>query len=356
MTDVAIIGAGISGLTTAYELESAGIEYRIFEANSLVGGRVRSIRDSQDQTVLADLGPTWVWPRYQPVVKRWIEQLNLKLHDQYETGMGVYEESANHPVQHLPFPGQQGIARISGGPQAIVDRLADKIPMERIELGSAVTHIQRSADAYTLTLNNNPSAQLSARRIVVSCPLRIALQIEGLSELLPVEVAELMQSVPTWMAVQAKISIVYDRAFWREAGLSGRVASRIGPLMEMHDISGEDGTPAALFGFRGVLPHLREHETLKSAVLDQLERCFGEEARKPKALEIMDWAKQGYICSEADLSGDMSHPQQLPNQIRTPFQDGTLLLSVAETASSDPGLIAGALSAGENVAKHIIRG
>lgn len=40
--DVVIVGAGLSGLATAYELKKAGISYRILEREPRVGGRVRT--------------------------------------------------------------------------------------------------------------------------------------------------------------------------------------------------------------------------------------------------------------------------------------------------------------------------
>lgn len=40
--DVVIVGGGLSGLTTAYELKKAGITYRVLEATPRVGGRART--------------------------------------------------------------------------------------------------------------------------------------------------------------------------------------------------------------------------------------------------------------------------------------------------------------------------
>lgn len=40
--DVVIVGAGLSGLTTAYELKKAGLTYRVLEMEPRVGGRVRT--------------------------------------------------------------------------------------------------------------------------------------------------------------------------------------------------------------------------------------------------------------------------------------------------------------------------
>jgi len=354
-TDIAIIGGGLSGLTTAFLLAEADMEYCLLEAGPSPGGRIQSIRDPKSGTVLADLGPTWVWPQFQPPIMRWVEKLGLCLHAQYEDGLGIYEDGSKLAPQRLAFPGQQGIARVSGGPQEFVDRLSEKLKEGSLRLNSAVTQISRDHEQYHLTLNNDPHAIIRAKRVVVACPLRIAAKIEGLAQLVPDQTSHILRSTPTWMAVHAKVAIVYDRAFWREDGLSGRVASQAGPLVEMHDISGENGTPAALFGFCGIPPHQREPGLLRTQVLDQLVRCFGEKAGKPITLEIKDWATQKHICTDADLSGAMSHPERLPSLIRDGYQNGTLFFSTSETSGLDPGLISGALEAGEDVALRLIK-
>ncbi|MBI3273503.1 MAG: FAD-dependent oxidoreductase [Planctomycetes bacterium] len=40
---VAIVGAGLTGLTLAYELEKAGIEYRLLESSVRIGGRIQTV-------------------------------------------------------------------------------------------------------------------------------------------------------------------------------------------------------------------------------------------------------------------------------------------------------------------------
>ncbi|GAB2773384.1 protoporphyrinogen/coproporphyrinogen oxidase [Amycolatopsis magusensis] len=42
--DVAVVGAGIAGLTVAHELRRAGLSVRVFEASGEVGGRMKSVR------------------------------------------------------------------------------------------------------------------------------------------------------------------------------------------------------------------------------------------------------------------------------------------------------------------------
>lgn len=51
---VCVIGAGISGLTTAFLLQRAGLEVTLFEKNDLVGGNIRTVRDGE---YLLELGP-----------------------------------------------------------------------------------------------------------------------------------------------------------------------------------------------------------------------------------------------------------------------------------------------------------
>lgn len=43
--DVAVIGAGVAGLTTAFRLRAAGREVRVFEAADVVGGRMTTVRE-----------------------------------------------------------------------------------------------------------------------------------------------------------------------------------------------------------------------------------------------------------------------------------------------------------------------
>ena len=57
---IGIIGAGISGLTLAYELQRRGIDYHLWEASAEPGGYIRSRRDADPatgQTYLRELGP-----------------------------------------------------------------------------------------------------------------------------------------------------------------------------------------------------------------------------------------------------------------------------------------------------------
>ena len=119
-----------------------------------------------------------------------------------------------------------------------------------------------------------------------------------------------LDATPTWMAPHAKAVALYDSPFWRENGLSGRIASQSGPLVEAHDHSGPDGSPAALFGFIGwpYATRAKMGTDLQGAILDQLTRCFGADSPKPKSIHIEDWAGDPLVTTADDLTGPMAHP------------------------------------------------
>ncbi|MDP9139798.1 MAG: FAD-dependent oxidoreductase, partial [Pseudomonadota bacterium] len=54
--DVAVVGAGIAGLTAAYRLHRAGVKVRLYEAQERIGGRMLSLRNHFADGQIAELG------------------------------------------------------------------------------------------------------------------------------------------------------------------------------------------------------------------------------------------------------------------------------------------------------------
>ncbi len=75
--DVVIIGAGLSGMATAYGLKKAGISYHLLELSPRVGGRVRTVRYERpgEPAIYADSGMEEYWES-NPAVKI-LEELKL---------------------------------------------------------------------------------------------------------------------------------------------------------------------------------------------------------------------------------------------------------------------------------------
>lgn len=352
-----VVGAGLSGLTAASVLIDAGFSVLVLEAADRAGGRIHSVRDSRDHSYLADLGPTWVWPPFQPVVAAWLARLNLATFEQYEAGQGVVQSVPDQPVNHQMIPGQHGMCRIVGGPQALIDGLLGALPEGVLRLGTQVTGIQADADGLTVETDSASLPVARAGQVVVALsPRLVPERIRIVPEPEPALIS-ILAMTPTWMATQAKAVVMYDRPFWREQGLSGRVASRVGPCVEIHDHSSPDGDLGLLFGFLGV-PHeqrAQHADVLEDGLLEQLVACFGPQAANPLWLRIEDWARNQNICSQQDLQSDPAHPEVMDDLVRKPLLDGRLHLAGAETSAISPGLIEGALHAGSQAAQAVTR-
>lgn len=345
-SDTAIIGAGLAGLTCARLLHEQGANVTLIEAAAQIGGRIQALRDETGKP-LADLGPTWVWPPHQPVVANWLGRLALATFVQANDGDAVIE--GYHPApMRAPLPGQDGMLRIAGGPAAMVQAMGAGLPDAVVQLNRRITRIDVSGDRLILT--DHAGRQTGAGHVVLATPLRVAATTITIPDA-PAALIKAMRATPTWMAGQAKAVMLYDRPFWREQDLSGRIASRIGPLAEVHDHSSLDGQ-AALFGFVGWPPEARDPARLEAAIRAQLIRCLGPDAGHPRRIMIQDWARNPLICTEADHDG--AHPGHPPAILHQPHLDGRLHIAVSETSSLSPGLIEGALDAGQNAAQAIL--
>ena len=346
---ITIIGAGIAGLTAAYTLHQAGLTPRVLEAGQRIGGRVDSLY-SEDGQAIADLGPTWVWPPFQPIIARWLQTLELATFDQYDQGDAVLEGFAP-TLRRQPLPGQYGMARLVGGPQQLVRALTEALPAETITTQTPVHEISQYEEG-SLRLHTSHGV-IHTDYALVATPPRIAAERIKLPTALSDHALSTLQAMPTWMAAQARAVIRYEKPFWREHGLSGRIASRTGPLFEAHDHTSAQGH-ASLFGFISTPAAQRDPATLSAAILAQLERCFGSQAAKPIELNVRDWATETLICSQRDREDTPAHPVVGSPLLRSAHLNNRLWFCGAETAGQSPGLIEGALAAGEAAANAII--
>ena len=57
--DVAVIGAGVAGLSAARDLTAAGLNVEVFEARDRIGGRILTVRDPS-LSIPAEIGAEFV--------------------------------------------------------------------------------------------------------------------------------------------------------------------------------------------------------------------------------------------------------------------------------------------------------
>src|SRR4030095_361258 len=75
---VIIIGAGLAGLSAAYELTQAGHDVTVLEARTRPGGRVHTLRDPFAEGLYAEAGATRI-PNYHDLTLKYVEFFGLTL-------------------------------------------------------------------------------------------------------------------------------------------------------------------------------------------------------------------------------------------------------------------------------------
>ncbi len=333
--DVAIVGAGIAGLAVARSLTAAGLHVVVLEARDRLGGRVETVRVDGGPI---DLGPTWFWPGESRVAALATE-LELAVFDDWTAGDAVV--AAQGGLRRVPGPVTPPAFRFSGGVGALVDGMAAGLPDGIVRLDTPVRRVSVAGDQLAIELDDE---SLRAGAVVVAIPPAVAAAQGLLTEAeLGSEALRVAAATPTWMGTTAKVVAVYDTPFWRDGGLSGTAVDQDGgPLQEIHDLSGPDGSPAALFGFAPVLPG--QEPPVADAVAAQLARLFGPAAASPRHLIVRSWPHEqwttgGPANNRYDLYGAAPLTQA--------HADGRLILASTETGTTAPGHIEGALQAAE---------
>lgn len=357
-TQVAVVGGGLAGLNAARLLQRSGIDFTVFEARGRPGGRILTVDDGgQPSDDGFDLGPSWFWPEMQPAIATLVSELGLAAFTQHSEGDVVFERMSREAPHRLPGIRQEPQStRLAGGSAALVQALVGRFPSHRLCLDASVTAMRLTEQGVELSIRSagGLQEQVTADGVIAALPPRLLAATVRFTPLLDAGTLARWQATPTWMAPHAKFFAVYERAFWRNVGLSGTAQSMLGPMVEMHDATTASGHPA-LFGFMGIGADQRAaigEQKLVHACLDQLARIFGAEARTPRATLFKDWAADPLTATAADrLGGD--HPIAGTDPWVPDAWRARLVMAGSETSATEPGYLAGAVAASERAVAEI---
>lgn len=339
--DVVVVGAGISGLATARHLERAGRSVVVLEARDRVGGRLRGHGS-------LDLGATWFWPNEERV-QQLIADLGIAVHDQHRAGNAVYQDPFGVRVlDGNPIDVPAG--RFTEGAESLAVAVAADLTPGAVQLGTAVTSISVGADGGVDV--KTATGSVRTRHVVLALPPALAVERLTFEPELSAELRDLACRTPVWMGGITKVVVRYPEAFWRRAGLSGSAMSHIGPIRELHDMSGVDGQPAALFGFVPAVS-VGAPTVTEAAAISQLVELFGPEAAQFDELHIVDWRSERYT-SPAGVEQLTAYEHFGDPRFGTPALDGRVHWASTETDRVAPGHIEGALAAAERTVHTIL--
>lgn len=338
VVDVVVVGAGIAGLSVTSALTAAGRRVLCLEARERVGGRLLSV--AADDGGCLDLGASWFWAGEHRVAAL-LQRFGLGAHAQHLAGDAVYDDPRGvRRVQGNPV--DVPAYRYSGGGQALAEALAASLPAGTVRLGRPVIGVVQEPDDAGLRVELDDDSVLAAH-VVMAVPPALAVGFIDLPDLDP-EVRVLAAQIPVWMGGTTKVVVEYRSPFWREAGLAGSGVSHLGPLRELHDLSGPDGTPAAIFGFApgaAGTPAVQAED-----VIAQLVRMFGPRAAYPLQVLVQDWRTQPWT-SPPGVEHLGAHQLFGHPRLTRPALAGRLHWATTETSVHSPGHVEGALAAAE---------
>lgn len=246
------------------------------------------------------------------------------------------------------LPGGGRDHRFIGGAQILAHRLADALG-DGVRLDAPALAIEPDGTSLVVRGARGAAGSHVARHVVLALPPSLAIRI---APTLPAPIRQLGAAMQHGSVV--KCFAAYDRAFWRDAGLSGEAYQARGTVRAVVDASASDvGTPVLLafvVGTAAAAWHARDPRDRRREVLETLAELFGDPARTPLEYLEADWAADPWSagCVVA------TPPGALIAGATWRGAHGRIHLAGAEAAMQWPGYMEGAIEAGERAADEVL--
>jgi monoamine oxidase len=241
------------------------------------------------------------------------------------------------------------MSRFDGGSQQIALRVASQLG-DRVMLGDPARRIVQSRSGVIV---HSDRSTFRGRRVIVAIPPTLAGRIDY-EPILPFERDQLTQRFG--QGLLTKVTAIYDRPFWRDAGLNGTALDLSGLVSTTFDDSSPGSRLGIVFGFvggdrarcYGAMPA----RARRAAVLEQFATFFGERARRPREFVETSWASQQW--SRGCPVGIPSQGTLLAygSRIRKPV--GRIHWAGTETSTFWNGYMDGAVRSGERAAAEVL--
>lgn len=337
MRDVIIIGAGLSGLTTAYYLNQKGISCLILEGRSRIGGRIYSKEGP------LEMGATWMGMQHTHLFQL-LNQLDIETFEQFTEGKISYEVNPNQPIQYFDMPpGQAPSYRIKGGTTRLIQTLEEKLDRTEICLDKRVKSIQDIGHQASVKLIDDTLYE--AKQVILTIPPQLAEQNINFSPALPSQKSKLMSQTHTWMGESIKYGVTYVAPFWKDKGLSGMGFSQNGIIQEAHDHTNFEESYFAIKGFLNPTLKSLPADERKNLVISTLVRLFGKEAQEYLAYNEHVW-QYDELTSVKEAIPVVPHQNNGHSTLREDAYEGKLIFSGTETSQVYAGYMDGAVYSG----------
>lgn len=346
--EIIILGAGLSGLTTAYGLEQAGIPYLVLEARDRLGGRIHTLTTSTGATI--EMGATWFGDKHVHLMQL-IKELKVPYQKQY-TGTRVLYDFANpdRTAQLFDLPASNEPQYLfTNGTESLTKSLYRGLDPESIQLGQQVRQLNFEEDFVIVSTDER---DIKTRIVINTLPPNLFTHTIQITPLLPSILMEKASGTHTWMGESIKAGLEYTESFWRKREI-GTILSQFGPAQELHDHQHDGKKGNVLKGFINSNLHLQGKAAREEKVLAQMKFYFGQELARANYYE-KDWQSDPltFYPYAAEV---MPHQFNGHPLFRESFFEGRLYFAGSETAQTFPGYLDGAVERGLAITEMIVK-
>jgi monoamine oxidase len=356
---VIVIGAGLAGLTAAYELTEAGHDVTIIEARTRCGGRVYTMREPFSDGMYAEAGAARI-PIDHNLTLGYVKRFNLALDQMYpadlnyvsynaarrwEISWGMYASAVEKYVGVVLGKDSQHWFKIRGGndrlPEAFAAKLSDKIIY-----GAQVVKMEHDKQsARAIFLKSSSHHTVAADRLVCTIPFSVLRQIE-VSPAFPSKLGRAIREMHYGSI--ARIFLQVRKRYWLEKGVNGFAVTQ-DPMEVWHPTFNQPGARGILLSYvRGKyaeqLTSMKEGERIQN-MLSYIEKLYpgaGDyfERGATKCWSEDEWARGAW--AESDWG-------QLMKIVKP---EGRIHLA-GDHLSSQSSWMQGAIESGLRVAKEV---
>ncbi|SFW60487.1 flavin monoamine oxidase family protein [Cellulophaga fucicola] len=344
---ILIIGAGLSGLLTAYHLKKEGIPFKVLEARDRVGGRIHTIYKTNEAPV--EMGATWFTSQHT-YLRSLLEELGISYFEQYMGSKVFYQPSSAQPPQLVTIPNESPSYRISGGTFNLINTLLSTLDTTDVLLNQTVKKVTFEEKSVLVEAKDN----FKATKVVLALPPKLWSKNILFTPGLPSNLMNIATETHTWMEDAIKVALTFKEPFWEQENIPATLFSNAGPVTEFYDHCDHKRSAFALCGFINSAYKQLSSTERQEAVIKQLKNTFGSRVLEYVTYQEYLWSKEEYTfkASEAYIFPHQNNGNPI---FSNSFFTDKLLISSSESALEFPGYMNGAVLAATATAKKIVQ-
>jgi monoamine oxidase len=342
---IIIIGAGLSGLSSAYALKESHFEIEILEARDRPGGRIYTRYEDQNHL---EMGATWFGPQHTSLIQL-IHELNIPFKQQDNGREAIYDFRPQGYIERFQIPKQQAPTyKFKNGSSQLIKVLQEEItaPIHFNQQVISITH----ADNFEV---KTQSKCFFADYVIVSLPPQLVTDSITFQPQLTESSRSLLSKTHTWMSDSIKFSMGFDSAFWKTNSFIGTLMSPQQIVQEMYDHSDAGNSQHALVGFLNSEFAKLSQKERQDKVIKQLQTTFPKYNEQLLIYNDVNWRNEKFTI-HPNAASLLPHQHNGHPKLRTGFYQNKLFFTASETAKQTPGYMDGAVQRGREVAQLLL--